>query len=83
MTEWPDPKIDPRSPILQRLVAADNLSEPVATLKRCLQDELTTDEIEAGIAGLVAQGVVEISNGWIYLSRSAVLASLRVELRLT
>lgn len=82
MTDWPDPKGEPYSPILERLCAADELKEPLATMKRCLQDELTSEEVDAALRKLNERGVVELSGSWVYLSRSAVKAALRAELGL-
>lgn len=83
MTDWPNPKIDPRSPIVDHLVAADELKEPLATLKRrLLQDELTEEEIDAGLEWLKDRGVISVDDQWVYLSRSSIRAALRVELRL-
>jgi hypothetical protein len=82
MSDWPDPKGEPVTPILERLCAADDLKEPVATMRRCLADELSPEEIAQGLDWLCSKGVVTIADGWVYLSRSSIKAALRVELGL-
>jgi len=83
MTEWPDPKAQPYDLILDRLCAADDLREPIATMKRCLQqDGLTSEEVDAALRKLNERGVVRLDGSWVYLSRSSIRAALRAELGL-
>ncbi|NIT79602.1 MAG: hypothetical protein GWN58_33130 [Anaerolineae bacterium] len=84
MTDWPDPKVDPRGPVIERLMAADELKEPRATMRRCLvPDEMTDEELGAALRWLEEKAVIRQDNQWIYLERSALLAMLRHELRLS
>lgn len=84
MTDWPDLKVDPRGPVLTRLCAADDLKEPLATMKRNLvPDEMTSEELDAALVWLQEQGVIGTDSQWVYLSRSAIKAALRAELGVT
>lgn len=84
MTDWPDPKVDPRGPVLTRLCATDDLREPLATMKRNLvPDELTAEELDAALVWLRDRGVIEMDSQWVYVSRSAIKAALRAELGVT
>ena len=83
MTEWPLPRGDTVSPIIDRLCAAEDLQEPLSTLKRnLLHEDLTEPEINSALNWLRERGVITMDSKLVQLSRSVVRAVLRAELRL-
>lgn len=69
-------------PILERLIAADNLSEPLSALKKALQGDLTTEEIDQGIKWLHEKGVILKNSYNVSLCRASIRAALLAELGL-
>jgi hypothetical protein len=80
MTDWPDPKADAVGEVLKALCSASSLDMPLPKLLE--ETKLTSDELDEAVKRLVAYGLADLNEGWVRLSRSSILASLRHELRL-
>jgi hypothetical protein len=71
---------DPRAAVLKALVSASTMDLP--RLKVRENSGLAEPELDQAITDLEATGLIQCDEGWVRLSRSAVLAALRSELGL-
>lgn len=81
MTDWPDPKVNPVSEVLKALCSSSTMDLPLPQLLR--ETGLTSDELDAAVERMASTGLVDVNEGWVRVSRSAILAALRHELGVT